>query len=227
MPTMAAARHRSSATPLALAYAALVVYASLYPFTGWRWPPGQTLATMAALVWPPWRDDFDSWSNLLGYLPLGALLLIAARRSGVRGGAVAAAGAGRAGAAVVRHGGAAALRGRPPSVAQGHGLERRRRAGRRAAGVAVPRARAGRPLARGCANAGSRATAPARWRCWRCGRWPCCSRHRCPSGWARSASACARPWPAGCRTCPGPRRRTRCWPRRRRRPRRCGRWPRR
>lgn len=81
---MAAARHRSSATPLALAYAALIVYASLYPFIGWRWPPGQTLATMATLTWPPWRDDFDNWSNLLGYLPLGALLLIAARRSGVR-----------------------------------------------------------------------------------------------------------------------------------------------
>ena len=84
MPTMAVARHRSSATPLALAYAALVLYASLYPFTGWRWPPGQTLSTMATLVWPPWRDDVDSWFNLLGYLPLGALLLIAARRSGVR-----------------------------------------------------------------------------------------------------------------------------------------------
>lgn len=79
---MPAARHRSSATPLALAYAALVVYASLYPFSGWRWPPGQTLATMAALAWPPWRDEFDLWANLAGYLPLGALLLIAARRSG-------------------------------------------------------------------------------------------------------------------------------------------------
>jgi VanZ family protein len=81
---MAATRHRSSATPLALAYAVLVLYASLYPFSGWRWPPGQTLAAMAALAWPPWRDDVDSWFNLLGYLPLGALLLIAARRSGAR-----------------------------------------------------------------------------------------------------------------------------------------------
>jgi VanZ family protein len=81
---MASMRHLSSATPLALAYAVLVVYASLYPFSGWRWPPGQTLATMAALAWPPWRDDVDSWFNLAGYLPLGALLLIAARRSGWR-----------------------------------------------------------------------------------------------------------------------------------------------
>jgi VanZ family protein len=79
---MAVARHRSLATPLALAYAALVLYASLYPFTGWRWPPGLTLATMGQLAWPPWHVEFDLWSNLLGYLPLGALLMIAARRSG-------------------------------------------------------------------------------------------------------------------------------------------------
>src|SRR5438093_1233304 len=31
-------RHRSSTAPLALAYAALILYASLYPFDGWRWP---------------------------------------------------------------------------------------------------------------------------------------------------------------------------------------------
>lgn len=81
---MPAARHRSSATPLALAYAVLIVYASLYPFAGWRWPPGQTLATMAVLSWPPWRDEFDLWSNMAGYLPLGALITIAAQRSGLR-----------------------------------------------------------------------------------------------------------------------------------------------
>ncbi len=80
---MASSRHRSSATPLALAWAALVLYASLFPFTGWRWPPGQTLLALLQLPWPPWFDAFDVWANLLGYLPLGALLLIAARRSGV------------------------------------------------------------------------------------------------------------------------------------------------
>jgi VanZ family protein len=77
-----AARHRSSASPLALAYAALVLYASLFPFADWRWPAGQGLGTLLALPWPPWRDPFDGWVNLLGYLPLGALLMIAARRSG-------------------------------------------------------------------------------------------------------------------------------------------------
>jgi VanZ family protein len=75
-------RQRSSAAPLALVYAALLLYASLYPFTGWRWPPGLSLGALALLPWPPWRDPFDVWSNVLGYLPLGALLYVAQVRSG-------------------------------------------------------------------------------------------------------------------------------------------------
>lgn len=78
---MASSQHRSSATPLALAYAALVLYASLFPFTGWRWPPGQDFASLALLTWTRWQGGFDLTSNLLGYLPLGALVCIAARRS--------------------------------------------------------------------------------------------------------------------------------------------------
>ena len=70
----AAVRHRSSASPLALAYAALVLYASLYPFTDWRWPPGQGALALAWLPWTRWFGAFDAWSNLLGYLPLGALV---------------------------------------------------------------------------------------------------------------------------------------------------------
>jgi VanZ family protein len=80
---MRSGRHRSSAVPLAAAYALLVLYASLYPFTDWRWPPGQDMAALLALTWPPWRHDFDTWSNWLGYLPLGALLYVGARRSGL------------------------------------------------------------------------------------------------------------------------------------------------
>jgi VanZ family protein len=73
----------SSAAPLALAWALLVVYASLYPFDDWRWPPGQPLTALALLPWPrPWLP-FDLWSNTLAYLPLAALLTIAARRSGI------------------------------------------------------------------------------------------------------------------------------------------------
>jgi len=75
---------RSSATPLSLAYAALVLYASLYPFGPWRWPPGADGMQLFALPWPPWTDLFDLWSNVLGYLPLGALLVLAARRSGLQ-----------------------------------------------------------------------------------------------------------------------------------------------
>ena len=75
-------RHRSSATPLAGVYAALVIYASLFPFMGWRWPPGQELAALLALPWPRWVLPYDLWFNLLGYLPLGALVAIAWRRSG-------------------------------------------------------------------------------------------------------------------------------------------------
>ena len=81
---MATPRHRSSASPLAWAYAALVLYASLYPFNNWRWPPGQSFETLAALRWSQYHIAFDTASNLLGYLPLGALLLFAARRSYLR-----------------------------------------------------------------------------------------------------------------------------------------------
>ncbi|MCY7314692.1 MAG: VanZ family protein [Rubrivivax sp.] len=78
------ATHRSSATWLALVYAALVVYASLYPFDGWRWPPGQSALVLAALPSALHQSHFDRWSNLLGYLPLGALIAVAALRNGWR-----------------------------------------------------------------------------------------------------------------------------------------------
>jgi VanZ family protein len=72
---------RSSAWWLAALYAALIVYASLYPFSGWRWPPGGW-ADLLALPWPRIRLPFDESANLLGYLPLGALLCGAVLRSG-------------------------------------------------------------------------------------------------------------------------------------------------
>jgi len=80
--TRHAARHRSTALPLALAFAALVVYASLYPFTGWRWPAQQDVLALLQLPWPRWHDRFDEGANLLGYVPLGALLFMAVLRSG-------------------------------------------------------------------------------------------------------------------------------------------------
>jgi VanZ family protein len=79
---MAQPRHRSSATPLALAYAALVLYASLYSFSGWHWTPGQAVDKLLLLPWTNWLLTFDIWSNFLGYLPLGALVFIGLKRSG-------------------------------------------------------------------------------------------------------------------------------------------------
>lgn len=73
-------------------FAALIVYASLYPFTGWRWPPGG-VHDLLALPWPRVRLPFDESANLLGYLPLGALLAGALLRSGGRPGPAFALGA--------------------------------------------------------------------------------------------------------------------------------------
>ncbi len=83
LPT-AGLRQRSSAAPLAWAYVALVLYASLYPFSGWRWPPGLALGDLARLPWPPWLAPYDTVFNLVGYAPLGALVLLAWQRSGSR-----------------------------------------------------------------------------------------------------------------------------------------------
>ena len=79
-------RHRSSAVPLAWLYAALVVYASLYPFEGWRWPELSPFAFLS-LPWPRYWTAFDLVANLLGYLPLGFLLLTAQIRQGRASGA--------------------------------------------------------------------------------------------------------------------------------------------
>ena len=75
-------RRRSSATLLALAYAGLVVYASLYPFGPWAWPPGMAGRDLLGLPWPKYWGGLDVQANLLGYLPLGLLVFAAAVRSG-------------------------------------------------------------------------------------------------------------------------------------------------
>jgi VanZ family protein len=77
-------RQRSAAALLALVVAVLVLYASLYPFEGWRWPPGQTLSALLLLPRSVYHVAFDVVSNLVGYMPLGALLTLALRRPGVR-----------------------------------------------------------------------------------------------------------------------------------------------
>ncbi|MEN9887825.1 MAG: hypothetical protein RL758_2403 [Pseudomonadota bacterium] len=59
----------------------MVVYASLYPFQGWR---AQGIAPWAFLLapWPTYWTGFDVFANLVGYAPLGLLLTLAVVRSG-------------------------------------------------------------------------------------------------------------------------------------------------
>src|SRR4051794_10394991 len=85
-------RRQSSATWLLLAYLALVIYASLYPFWPWRWPPGMDLEGLIGLPWPRYSGPFDQTANLLGSLPLGLLAYAATLRSGWGPGAALLAG---------------------------------------------------------------------------------------------------------------------------------------
>jgi VanZ family protein len=82
-------RHRSSAVPLSWLYVGLIVYASLYPFVGWR-VPGVGPLDFLILGWPRWWTTFDLVANLLGYLPLGFLLFVALVRGGRPAGSAAA-----------------------------------------------------------------------------------------------------------------------------------------
>jgi VanZ family protein len=75
--------HKTSAWPLSQAYSALIVYASLYPFSGWR---DQGLAPWEFLwsPWPKYWTGFDVAANVAGYMPLGFLLALSFLRRGSR-----------------------------------------------------------------------------------------------------------------------------------------------
>lgn len=75
-------RLRSAARPLLAVYVLLVMYASLYPFSDWRWPPSAHLSDVLRLPWFPVRLHFDETMNLLGYVPLGLLLCATRARGG-------------------------------------------------------------------------------------------------------------------------------------------------
>ncbi len=64
---------------LALAYAVLIVYASLHPFSGWR-DPGVSLLAFVDAAWPRYWTGFDLATNVLVYLPLGFFLTLALHR---------------------------------------------------------------------------------------------------------------------------------------------------
>ncbi|MFT3664145.1 VanZ family protein [Piscinibacter sp.] len=74
-------RQPSSAVPLACFYAALIVYASLYPFGDWR-VPGHSPWQFLWLPWPRYWTAFDIVANLLGYVPFGVLVFVACLRAG-------------------------------------------------------------------------------------------------------------------------------------------------
>lgn len=58
------------------AYALLVVYASLHPFTGWR-DHGLSGFEFLWAAWPRYITAFDVVGNVLGYLPFGFLAVLA------------------------------------------------------------------------------------------------------------------------------------------------------
>ncbi len=78
-----ATSHKTAALPLAWTYAALIVYASLYPFSEWR---DQGIAPWAFLAgpFPKYWTGFDFAINVVGYAPLGFLIALTILRTNVR-----------------------------------------------------------------------------------------------------------------------------------------------
>ena len=74
--------HKTTAWPLALVYAALIVFASLFPFEGWRAQGIGPEVFLLARIPPPYWTGFDVAINVLGYAPLGFLLALALLRTG-------------------------------------------------------------------------------------------------------------------------------------------------
>lgn len=87
--TDVAAPHKTTALPLALAYAALIVYASLYPFAQWR---DQGIVPWAYLwaPWPKYWTGFDFGINVVGYAPMGFLIALTVLRTRPETGALRA-----------------------------------------------------------------------------------------------------------------------------------------
>ncbi len=75
--------HKTVAWPLALIYVALIVFASLFPFEGWRAQGISPWVFLTARIPPPYWSWFDVTINVAGYAPLGFLLALACLRSGL------------------------------------------------------------------------------------------------------------------------------------------------
>ncbi|MBS7809049.1 VanZ family protein [Variovorax sp. PCZ-1] len=72
--------HRSSATLLTLIFALLIIYATLYPFEGWR-DQGINPFYFLNAPWPRYWSRFDVVANFVGYAPLGFLATLALLRT--------------------------------------------------------------------------------------------------------------------------------------------------
>jgi VanZ family protein len=72
---------KTSAWPLALIYVGLILYASLYPFSDWRYQGIEPWAFLDSPM-PKYWTGFDVAVNVLGYMPLGFLWALSALRSG-------------------------------------------------------------------------------------------------------------------------------------------------
>jgi VanZ family protein len=59
---------------LLVLYAGLIIYGSLYPFSGWRWPNDYT-TTVLGWWWPRHISKSDLITNLIIYIPLGFLFM--------------------------------------------------------------------------------------------------------------------------------------------------------
>jgi VanZ family protein len=74
--------HKTSAWPLAQAYVALIVYASLYPFTGWHDQGLPAWEFLWSPLPPKYWTGFDVGINVVGYVPFGFLLALTFLRRG-------------------------------------------------------------------------------------------------------------------------------------------------
>jgi len=72
--------HKTSAWPLALVYAGLIIYASLYPFVDWR-DQGVSPWLFLTAPWPRYWTAFDVVANVLGYMPLAFFMTLGALRT--------------------------------------------------------------------------------------------------------------------------------------------------
>ncbi len=76
LPEAVEPRHSPLARVGVVCFTLLVVYASLYPFTGWTDNGISPFAFLSAPK-PRYITEFDLLTNVLGYCPFGALVVLA------------------------------------------------------------------------------------------------------------------------------------------------------